>query len=206
MEEKRFSNLNQQLKQMKTTTEVSRKILTDCNCPSIKKKEKPWLLLFISIGLVCVYILAWEISSLATSSKTISIGSPNVGSHVAFIRGSGIDVPINIEGSPPMKISSRSYESLVSECLSQEIADIQSPLAMKSVSTLDECKDLCDAFGSECAGFTLMLGPTFKLCDLKRSCDGIADQNVDCVASMHLARQNRQFTKIQGCGYRAMKS
>ena len=201
---------------MKTTHQVSRKILTDCTCPSkcscstlgkISKKEKPWLLLFILIGLGCVYILAWEISSLATSSrKRISFGSPNVGSHVAFIRGSGIDVPINIEGSPPMKISSRSYESLVSECLSQEIADIQSPLAMKSVSTLDECKKLCDAFGSECAGFTLMLGPTFKLCDLKRSCDGIADQNIDCVASMHLARQNRQFTKIQGCGYRAMKS
>ena len=201
---------------MKTTTQVSRKILTDCTCPSkcscstlgkISKKEKPWLLLFILIGLGCVYILAWEISSLATSSrKRISFGSPNVGSHVAFIRGSGIDVPINIEGSPPMKISSRSYESLVSECLSQEIADIQSPLAMKSVSTLDECKKLCDAFGSECAGFTLMLGPTFKLCDLKRSCDGIVDQNIDCVASMNLARQNRQFKKIQGCGYRAMKS
>ena len=186
-----------------STTQVSRKVLTDCPCPRPSKKEKPWLLLFLFIGIVCTYTLVWEFRSLST--KTISFGNPNVKSHVAFIRGGGIDVPINVEESKPLQISARTYESLVSECLSQDITDIQSPLAMKSVSTLDECKDLCDAFGAECEGFTLMLGPTFKLCDLKRSCDGIVDQKIDCVASMSLARQKRQFKKIQGCGYRVTK-
>jgi hypothetical protein len=184
-------------------TRVSRKMMTNCPCPYPSKKEKPWLILFTLVALLCLYILVWEVVSIATSDNPSKHTIPFFGprSHVAFIRGGGKDVPISVLGT---KIRPRTYESLVSECLSDDITDIQNPLAMKSVGTLDECKALCDAFGSEkCAGFTLMLGPTFKLCDLKRSCDGIVDENIDCIASMNLAKQNRQFKKIQGCGYRA---
>lgn len=154
-----------------------------------------------------MYLLVNEIVAIATESETSatirSIGTlqPH---HVAFIRGGGRNIPINVLGKGTnIREYGRRYESLVSECLSDDIMDIQNPLEMKSVNTLDECKDLCDAFGpNKCAGFTLMLGPTFKLCDLKRSCDGIVDEKIDCIASMNIAKENHRFKNIQGCGYR----
>ena len=121
---------------------------------------------------------------------------------ICLFKSSGFKEPFRQYNIP---IGNYGLESAILDPLYDlgDIMDIQNPLEMKSVNTLDECKDLCDAFGpNKCAGFTLMLGPTFKLCDLKRSCDGIVDEKIDCIASMNIAKENHRFKNIQGCGYR----
>lgn len=152
--------------------------------------------------LIMVTIVSMRKSSVGLSTE-LDFKQPGVEHFKAFIRGGAKDRAIDV-----VRLStSRAYVSLVTECTSEDDEDTSHPLDTVQVRSLDECKAKCDVHYPHCNGFSLMMGSSFMLCDMKRTCNGIVfgkETPWDCMGSVQAANLQGVKQSIRGCGFRAM--